>query len=262
MATQGARARRNVLVAVGALCVVAATVVSTTMHAAKSQDVLFQMPTETQALAQLSKSDLLLASSKPAAAPMLQSSAVLKKAAQMLEKSQEEKIARAAARLKKEVKEEADVKKAASKLLAEAHREEEQQQSAQVIAQQAAAVEEKFKEGKEKILAEAAAAISKAEARKNKLEKSIAQGQKLGANDDAFLNFNPKGPLATTWRWGKESKNSPPLYDSFANIDPPIVKKSDRTVLKLDPATRELMNTLNSQKDRKEVSFDTILRVF
>ena len=67
--TQGTRARRNVLVAVGALCAVAATVAVSTLHAVGSQDVLFQMPSETQALAQLSKSDRMLASSRPAAAP-------------------------------------------------------------------------------------------------------------------------------------------------------------------------------------------------
>ena len=205
--------------AVGALCAVAATVAVSTLHAVKSQDVLFQMPSETQALAQLSKSDQMLASTKPAAAPKLQSAAVLKKAAQMLEQNQEAKIARAAKRLKKEEKEEADVKLAAAKLLAEAHREEKQQSSAKAIAQQKAEVEQKFEEGKERILAEAAAAISKAEAKKNKIEKSMAKGQKLGANDDAFLNLNP--PL-----------NPPEQYYPFVNMDPPIVKKSGRSVLK------------------------------
>jgi len=215
--TQGARTRRNVLVAVGALCVVAAAVAVSTLHTYQRQNVLFQMPTETQALAELSKSDMMLASSTPKASPKLQSAAVLKKAAAMLEKNQEEKIKKAAAKLQQEEKQEGEVKTAAAKLLAEAHKEEQKQDSANAIAQQKAAVEAKFAQGKERILAEAAAAIGKAEAKKNKMEK--AMGQKLGANDDAFLNLNP--PL-----------NPPEQYDPFSNMDPPIVRKSGRAVLK------------------------------
>ena len=158
---------------------VAATVAVSTLHSYKSQNELFQMPTETQALAELSKSDRMLASSKPVAAPKLQSAAVLKKAAQMLEKNQEAKIAKAAAKLNSEEKEEADVKKAAAKLLAEAHDQEQAEDSAKAIAQQKAAVEKKFEEEKERVLAEAAATISQAEARKNKIENSMVKRQKV-----------------------------------------------------------------------------------
>mmetsp|Transcript_59764 Transcript_59764/g.87564 ORF Transcript_59764/g.87564 Transcript_59764/m.87564 type:complete len:551 (+) Transcript_59764:36-1688(+) len=214
---QGARTRRNVLVAVGTLCVVAAAVAVSTLHTYQRQNVLFQMPTETQALAELSKSDMMLASSAPKAAPQLQSAAVLKKAAEMLEKNQEARIKKAAAKLQQEETQEGEVKTAAAKLLAEARHEEQKQNSAKVVAQQKAAVEAQFTEGKERILAEAAAAISKAEAKKNKMEN--AMGQKLGANDDAFLNLNP--PL-----------NPPEQYDPFSNMDPPIVKKAGRAVLK------------------------------
>ena len=218
---QGARARRNLLVAVGALCAVAATVAAATLHGYQGQSALFQMPTETQALAELSKSDRMLASASAvsAAAPKLQSAAVLKKAADMLVQQQEAKITKAAAKLQAEEQQEADVKKAAAKLLAEAHEEEEKDQSAQAIAQQKAQVEAQFEKAKERVLSEAAATISKAEAKKDELEKAMASGQKLGANDDAFLNLNP--PL-----------NPPEQYDPFSNMDPPIVRKGSRAVLK------------------------------
>jgi len=176
---QGARTRRNVLVAVGTLCVVAAAVAVSTLHTYQRQNVLFQMPTETQALAELSKSDMMLASSAPKAAPQLQSAAVLKKAAEMLEKNQEARIKKAAAKLQQEETQEGEVKTAAAKLLAEARHEEQKQNSAKIVAQQKAAVEAQFIEGKERILAEAAAAISKAEAKKNKMENAMGQKVRL-----------------------------------------------------------------------------------
>ena len=200
---------------------VAATVAVATLHSYQGGAALFQMPTETQALAELSRSDKMLASSAvpTAAAPKLQSAAVLKKAADMLVQKQEEKITKAAAKLQAEEKQEADVKKAAAKLLAQAHEQEEEQQSAQAIAHQKAQVEAQFEKAKERVLSEAAATISKAEAKKDKLEKAMAKGQKLGANDDAFLDLNP-------------ALNPPDQYDPFSNMDPPIVKKSSRAVLK------------------------------
>ena len=71
-----------------------------TVHSYSTDSALFQMPTETQALAELSKSDKMLASAAaPISAPKLQSAAVLKKAADMLVQKQEEKITKAAAKL-------------------------------------------------------------------------------------------------------------------------------------------------------------------
>ena len=132
----------------------------------------------------------------------------------------------AAAKLQAEERQEADVKQAAAKLLAEAHDQEEKEQSEQAVAEQKAQVEAQFEKAKERVLSEAAATISKAEAKKNKLEKAVASGQKLGANDDAFLNLNP--PL-----------NPPEQYDPFSNLDPPIVRKGSRAVLKGEEVKQE-----------------------
>jgi len=234
---QGTRARRSLL-SVGVLCVVAAVLAVSTLHAYNGKSVLFQAPTEAQMLAELSKSDKMLASakpaesSKPANAPIqLQSAAVLKKAAEMLEKSQEKKIEKAAAQLEHEEAAEVEVKKAANKLVAQAREEEQKEKADAIIAQEKASVDASFEASKKNILAEAAAAIAAQEAKKNEVEKAIVQKaastqqlgntklkQPYGANDDAFLNFNAPLEQGPTRLSGKGE-----LYDSFANMDPPIV---------------------------------------
>lgn len=216
-------ARTRAIIGVGALCVVAAACAVAGIHALQGTESV-SLVSETAALQELAQSDALLASSapSPAVSSQLQRASVLKKAAGMLEQAQQDKIAKAAAKLQAEEQEEVQVKKAAAKLLAEAHGEEAKEDSTKTIAQEKAAIDAKFEAGKKRVLDQAAAAIGRAEEKKNKVEEAltskVSTGQKLGANDDLFLEMNP--PL-----------NPPDQYDPFANMDPPIIKKSSRAQL-------------------------------
>jgi hypothetical protein len=210
-------------VGVGLLCFIAAAVAVASLHAYNGQSVLMLRPTESQALNELSKSARMLASADPAKAPKMESAAVLKKAAEMLEKAQRDKIAKAAQELEKEEDQEAEVKRAAGKLLKQARTAQKKEESADVVAREKAAVDAQFDDVKKGILARAQKEIKSAEAQKSKVEKTLTKkvkiGQKLGANDDLFLDLNP--PL-----------EPPEHYDPFTNMDPPIIKKSGRVVLK------------------------------
>ena len=215
-------ARTRAIIGVGALCVVAAACAVAGIHALQGTESV-SLVSETAALQELAQSDALLASSapSPAVSSQLQRASVLKKAAGMLEQAQQDKIAKAAAKLQAEEQEEVQVKKAAAKLLAEAHGEEAKEDSTKTIAQEKAAIDAKFEAGKKRVLDQAAAAIGRAEEKKNveeALTSKVSTGQKLGANDDLFLEMNP--PL-----------NPPDQYDPFANMDPPIIKKSSRAQL-------------------------------
>jgi len=206
---QGAKQRVGLLAAVGGLCAIAAICALVSISDAQHNQVVLLQASETQALADISQSDKLLATAVPhAKAP---SAASLRKAALAMEQEQEHKIAKAAKKLAAEKQEEKEVKIAAHKLLARAEK-AEQMKSVDARA------EAKYEAAKKAAMAEAQAKIQQAKKLKEAAEKGV-KVQKLGANMDPHLDMNPKQPIYH------------PQHDPFSDLDPPVYKKAKVTKL-------------------------------